>query len=231
MISSRTALLVCGVLVTGALTGCGEYSPGQPAPGTGTTVAYDPVPVTPANPNVTAGVTVPVDPNAGLPPVAAVAGGGAGGAAAGVASGAGGLGAGAAVTSQLSVQTLAGLGSVVIDASGWTLYRFDKDTANPPASNCAGVCAKTWPPELVGAVKPTVRGIDAKLVGTLRRPDGTTQLTLAGWPLYRYSGDARAGARTGQGKGGTWWAVQPDGKRNTLGVPPVASVRPTAAAR
>jgi predicted lipoprotein with Yx(FWY)xxD motif len=221
MIVRRTALLVCGVLASICMTGCGEYAPGQPAPGTGTTVAYNPAPVTPANPNVTAGVTVPVDPNAGLPPAAGVGGGGV----------AGGLGAGATGASQLSVQTLAGLGSAVVDAGGWTLYRFDKDTANPPASNCAGVCAKTWPPELVGKVKPVVRGISASLVGTVRRPDGTIQLTLAGWPLYRYSGDARSGARTGQGKGGTWWVVQPDGKRNTAGAPPVASARPTPTVR
>ncbi len=38
------------------------------------------------------------------------------------------------------------LGDVLTDGSGLTLYRFDKDTANPPKSNCADDCATTWPP-------------------------------------------------------------------------------------
>ena len=38
------------------------------------------------------------------------------------------------------------LGEVVTDSAGMTLYRFDKDTAEPPKSNCDGDCATAWPP-------------------------------------------------------------------------------------
>ena len=41
----------------------------------------------------------------------------------------------AAAPAALSVQTDPALGKIVIDAKGWTLYRFDKDTVKPPASN------------------------------------------------------------------------------------------------
>jgi predicted lipoprotein with Yx(FWY)xxD motif len=44
-------------------------------------------------------------------------------------------------------------------------------------------------------------------IGTISRPDGTTQVTYNGWPLYRYSKDAKAGDATGQGVGGIWYAM------------------------
>src|SRR6476661_1695423 len=48
----------------------------------------------------------------------------------------------------LSANSTDKLGTVVVDGQGYTLYRFDKDTAKPPASNCAGECAQKWPPVL-----------------------------------------------------------------------------------
>src|SRR5690349_21589281 len=47
---------------------------------------------------------------------------------------------------QLTVSTVEGLGAVLADAEGHTLYRYAKDTAKPPKSACAGTCAETWPP-------------------------------------------------------------------------------------
>ncbi|GGS63361.1 hypothetical protein GCM10010156_22890 [Planobispora rosea] len=99
---------------------------------------------------------------------------------------------------------------VVIDAQGRTLYRFDKD--KPSAPSCEGECAATWPP-VVTAGDVTVEGIDRSLVGTAERRDGTLQVTLGGWPLYRFSGDEIPGDLEGHGAGGTWFASAPDGKR------------------
>jgi predicted lipoprotein with Yx(FWY)xxD motif len=106
----------------------------------------------------------------------------------------------------------ANLGPIVTDADGRTLYRFDKDTNNPSATNCTGACAVKWPP---ATVKDTVQlnGVDQSLVGTVTRPDGTRQLTLNGWPLYRFSGDSTAGQTNGQGVGGTWFASTPVGHK------------------
>ncbi|MFI6446678.1 hypothetical protein [Kitasatospora sp. NPDC050543] len=108
------------------------------------------------------------------------------------------------------------LGAIVTDSAGLTLYRFDKDTASPSMSNCNGACATTWPPVPAGG-DTSVKGIDSKLVGTVTRADGSQQLTLNGWPLYRYAPDTKPGETKGQGVGGTWFVVTPDGKKAGAG--------------
>ena len=115
----------------------------------------------------------------------------------------------------LTANSTAQLGTVVVDGQGFTLYRFDKDSAKPPTSNCSGDCAKKWPPVLATPGAPlTVEGVEQEAVGTINRADGTIQLTLNGWPVYRYSGDPQPGATTGQGIGdGQWAAVTPQGEK------------------
>ncbi|ONI80255.1 hypothetical protein ALI22I_43570 [Saccharothrix sp. ALI-22-I] len=105
------------------------------------------------------------------------------------------------------------VGWFVADGGGFALYRFDKDTAKPAKSNCDVECVKTWPPVLVSEKQTMTTGVDPTLVGSVTRADGNKQVTLAGWPLYRYAGDKKAGDLTGQGKGGTWFAVTPEGKK------------------
>ncbi|MFB8076986.1 SCO0930 family lipoprotein [Streptomyces sp. NPDC056013] len=109
----------------------------------------------------------------------------------------------------LAVRDDAELGPLVADAEGFTLYRFDKDTADPSSSACAGDCAKTWPPVPASAAEPG--GVDAARTGSVKRVDGTEQLTIAGWPVYRFAKDTAPGQTNGQGVGGTWFAVTPDG--------------------
>ena len=100
----------------------------------------------------------------------------------------------------------------VVTSSGATLYRFEKDTAKPAKSNCAGQCAATWPPVLATGGAPQLRGIAPGLVGIVLRSDGTEQVTLAGWLLYRYIGDTAPGQTKGEGVAGSWHAVGPAGK-------------------
>jgi predicted lipoprotein with Yx(FWY)xxD motif len=107
---------------------------------------------------------------------------------------------------------VSGLGPVLTDANGMTLYRFDKDTAKPPESVCDGECATMWPP-LVAAGPVDVRGVDSRLVGTVTRADGTQQVTVGGWPVYRYAKDTVRGEAKGQGVGGTWAAITPTGAK------------------
>ncbi|WP_285507834.1 hypothetical protein [Actinokineospora sp. NBRC 105648] len=119
-----------------------------------------------------------------------------------------------ALTSAIKTAQSAEISAFVTDGDGRALYRFDKDTAKPPATNCSGACATAWPPVLVSAAASVVAtGVDQALVGTVQRSDGATQLTIAGWPAYRYSKDAAAGEVKGQGAGGTWWAFTPEGKK------------------
>jgi predicted lipoprotein with Yx(FWY)xxD motif len=119
---------------------------------------------------------------------------------------------GAAGAGKLSVSSNAELGKVVTDSAGLTLYRFDQDTAEPPKTNCDGDCAKTWPPVLADDAAAG-EGIDEALLGEVARPDGTKQLTIGGWPAYRYAKDTNAGDVKGQGVGGKWYALAPDGKK------------------
>ncbi|MEU9451495.1 hypothetical protein [Streptomyces sp. NPDC048277] len=112
-------------------------------------------------------------------------------------------------TNMLMSKAMSGMGTVVTDAQGFTLYRYDKDQVN--MSMCTGSCAETWMPVMADGT-PQGMGVQAK-VGVLTRDDGMKQVTLAGWPLYRYMGDTKAGEMNGQGKNGTWFAVTPAGKK------------------
>jgi predicted lipoprotein with Yx(FWY)xxD motif len=115
----------------------------------------------------------------------------------------------------LSTATVGNFGKIVVDGTGRTLYVYDLDTAKPSKSNCNGSCATAWPPLLAGAGTPRVSGVSASLVGTVTRSDGTKQVTLAGWPLYYYANDAKAGDATGQAVGGIWWVVGANGQKIT----------------
>ncbi|MFF0459478.1 SCO0930 family lipoprotein [Streptomyces mexicanus] len=118
------------------------------------------------------------------------------------------------------------VGRVVTDSAGMTLYRFDRDTAEPAGSHCDGDCATTWPPVPAGDATAGT-GIDQDLLGSLTRADGTRQLTIGGWPAYRYAKDTRPGQVAGQGVGGTWYALAPTGKKASPANLPGLSVRRT----
>jgi predicted lipoprotein with Yx(FWY)xxD motif len=106
------------------------------------------------------------------------------------------------------------LGAVVVDGQGNTLYMFEKDKDG--MSTCAGACASSWPPAPTSG-KPVAAGkISAAKLGTTKRPDGTTQVTYGGWPLYRYAGDTKPGDTNGQNLdqfGAEWYVLGSSGKK------------------
>jgi predicted lipoprotein with Yx(FWY)xxD motif len=72
---------------------------------------------------------------------------------------------------------------------------------------CTGSCAQEWPPLTVSAGQtPKLTAGEMGTIGTVKRPDGTTQVTYNGHPLYYYSADTSPGQATGQGIGGVWFA-------------------------
>ncbi|MFJ5553384.1 SCO0930 family lipoprotein [Streptomyces sp. NPDC093225] len=163
---------------------------------------------------------------ANAPAGAAAEAGGYGNGNAGDAYGGYGSGSGAAAgtaSGPLSVRQDAKLGAVVNDAAGFTLYRFDKDTAKPSASNCNDACAKAWPP--VPAKTSLPGSVPKSAVGSVKRADGTDQLTLGGWPVYRFAKDTAPGQTNGQGVGGTWFAVAPDGKKAGTPLPALSTLQ------
>jgi predicted lipoprotein with Yx(FWY)xxD motif len=122
-------------------------------------------------------------------------------------------------TTELNSKNVAKMGNVVEDENGRVLYRFDKDKVNGTPT-CVDKCAVIWPPALTDG-DPTLSGVSADLVGTVTRADGTKQITIGGWPAYRYLGDEekKAGSWSGQGVGGTWWVMDKTGKKNLTCVP------------
>lgn len=120
------------------------------------------------------------------------------------------------------------LGRIVVNGEGRTLYRFDKDTSKPTTSACVAACAKTWLPLTISGKeadkgKAAVKGLNAKLVGKFRRPDGAWQVTLGGWPLYSYTKDTGPGDVNGEGISGIWHAANPLGRK---AAPPPATPSP-----
>lgn len=103
------------------------------------------------------------------------------------------------------------LGTIVVDTSGRTVYLYDADQQGATSSVCTGGCAGLWPAVPAGKVAAGVSGT----VGSITGVDGTPQATLDGWPLYYYAQDTAAGDTAGQGVGGVWWVISPDGAKIT----------------
>jgi len=123
-----------------------------------------------------------------------------------------------------------GLGTVLVNSEGRTLYHFTKDTATTIA--CTGNCAVTWPPVAVPAGQKAEAGSGVTgTVSTVMRPDGSQQAAINGQPLYTYSGDTKAGDTNGQGFGGFWFAVMANGSSVPAagGAAPAATTATTAA--
>lgn len=94
--------------------------------------------------------------------------------------------------------------TILTSTKGRTLYSLSAETNG--RSICTGSCLSIWRPLLVPKnVKP--KG-PVKL-GTIQRPDGRTQVTFKGRPLYSFSGDTKAGDVKGEGikDVGTWHAA------------------------
>jgi len=101
-----------------------------------------------------------------------------------------------------------GLGPVLVNGEGLTLYAFMNDTEGEPT--CVDDCAGTWPPALVDG-EPNFGGdLDASVFTVVEHPEGS-QLKAGDWPLYTFASDTAPGDVNGQGVGDVWLAVAPDG--------------------
>lgn len=105
-------------------------------------------------------------------------------------------------------------GKVLVDASGFVVYRFSKDTGKKNTCLSVSECSITWP-ALTTTGRPTAGpGVNAKLLSTITIPGGKHQVTYAGHPLYRYAAATERG-EAGYGGvrqfGGTWYAVSASG--------------------
>ena len=99
-------------------------------------------------------------------------------------------------------------GTMLVEASGRSLYLFTDDERNK--SNCSGGCATAWPPLLTVGDPTAGEGVNADRLGTITREDGSTQVAYNGWPLYYFAPDEKPGDTKGQY--GTWFVVSPLGE-------------------
>ena len=122
-------------------------------------------------------------------------------------------GGGAAV---IAVATNPKLGKILVDSKGNTLYYFEKDKKGGTTSTCSGACAAVWPPTTTTGTPKAQKGASASKLGTIKRSDGTTEVTYNGWPLYTYAGDKKPGDANGNDFtqfGAQWYALTPAGKK------------------
>jgi predicted lipoprotein with Yx(FWY)xxD motif len=107
-------------------------------------------------------------------------------------------------------------GAYLTDASGKSLYIRTTDSNN--TTTCTGACATNWPPLVLQAGQAVQPGAGVTgTLGSFARPDGSTQVTLNGMPLYFFAGDTAAGQTNGQGLQGIWFLAAPAG--GTVGGP------------
>jgi predicted lipoprotein with Yx(FWY)xxD motif len=107
-----------------------------------------------------------------------------------------------------------GLGRILVDIRGHTLYLFEKDKRGMSA--CSGLCTTYWPPLLTNGKSIAGKGAKRSLLGSVRRADGTRQVTYAGHPLYLFFGDTKRGQTNGEGLtdfGASWDALSPAGTK------------------
>ena len=109
------------------------------------------------------------------------------------------------------------VGPILVTGRGATLYDFPPDT--PKHSACLNDgCVFQWPPLVESGPIHLGQGLDPKLVGTLRRHDGSTQISYGGHPLYTYNLDVSPGVIMGQAidqDGGPWYVVDAGGHQVT----------------
>lgn len=115
----------------------------------------------------------------------------------------------------VSTGEVPGLGMVLVDSEGLTVYEFAKDKGS--TSSCYGACEQGWPP-VIAEGKPSGEGAMASQLGTTKRKDGSMQVTFEGRPLYTYAGDSEPGEANGNEStafGGKWSAMDEAGEAVT----------------
>jgi predicted lipoprotein with Yx(FWY)xxD motif len=102
-------------------------------------------------------------------------------------------------------------GPMLFDARGQAIYLFEIETDGVPA--CYGECAAAWPPVLTSGPPQPTGAVQAGLLGTVPRDDGSTQVTYAGRPLYFYAheGPGQVLCHDVVENGGRWLVITPDG--------------------
>lgn len=111
----------------------------------------------------------------------------------------------------VQVVTNSTFGPILANGQGMTLYTLSSEANG--AFTCTGSCLSVWHPLLLpaGTTAPTIGTGVTGTIGIITRPEGGTQVTYNGFPLYTFVGDSAPGNATGDGIvsfGGTWHVVK-----------------------
>jgi predicted lipoprotein with Yx(FWY)xxD motif len=121
----------------------------------------------------------------------------------------------AAIT--VATATIPGVGTVLVNGNGQTLYLLSSEQGGKLTCTDANGCTKVWPDTELPSGKTAGiagTGVQASLLSTVKTADGKLYLTYNTFPLYTFTGDTKTGTAAGQGItsfGGTWSAITPAG--------------------
>jgi predicted lipoprotein with Yx(FWY)xxD motif len=130
--------------------------------------------------------------------------------------------ASASTTATVIVKSVPGVGNVLVNAQGKTLYMLTSEKGGKITCTASNGCTQVWPETTLasGATATAGSGIQSSLLGTVTGAAGSPEVTYNHWPLYTFSGDSGPGVAHGQGLksfGGTWYVL------NAAGTPVTSS--------
>ena len=125
-------------------------------------------------------------------------------------------GASSAASATISAKSVPGVGTVLVNGQGQTLYMLTSEKGGKITCTAANGCIQAWPETLLtsGATAAAGSGVQSSLLGTVKDASGNLEVTYNHWPLYTFSGDSGPGVAKGQGLtsfGGTWYVLSGSG--------------------
>jgi predicted lipoprotein with Yx(FWY)xxD motif len=126
-------------------------------------------------------------------------------------------GASSAASATISAKSVPGVGAVLVNGQGQTLYMLTSEKGGKITCTQANGCTQAWPETVLTDGATTAKaggGVQSSLLGTVKDAGGNLEVTYNHWPLYTFSGDSGPGAAKGQGLtsfGGTWYVLNRSG--------------------
>lgn len=118
-----------------------------------------------------------------------------------------GYGSGSGSAGGLMKVELTSAGKALANPHGLTVYYYTGDKPGSGVSSCTGGCAAAWPPVIAPVRIPAGVKLPGA-VGTIIRPGGVRQVTINGYPIYRYADDKSPGQALGNGAEGAWHVIR-----------------------
>jgi predicted lipoprotein with Yx(FWY)xxD motif len=126
-------------------------------------------------------------------------------------------GASSAAAATISAKRVSGVGTVLVNGQGQTLYMLTSEKGGKITCTQANGCTQAWPETLLTSGATTAKagsGVQSSLLGKVKDASGNLEVTYNHWPLYTFAGDSGPGAAKGQGLrsfGGTWYVLNGSG--------------------